>query len=141
VFRTWGEWEAYVGDRDYTRMWWDARPHPRLGTLEVRIADQQTDVSRSAAIAALVQALAAEASATEPATVDRAEYNRRRAEGADGGLPLDGLRAAVEPAARRLGTWEQVEALLAAPAEADRQLEIGRAGGLDDVASDLVART
>ena len=29
---------------DYTRIWWDARPHPRLGTLEVRIADQATSV-------------------------------------------------------------------------------------------------
>ena len=44
---------------DYTRSWWDARPHPRLGTLEVRIPDQPTSVDRSAALAALVQAFCA----------------------------------------------------------------------------------
>jgi glutamate---cysteine ligase / carboxylate-amine ligase len=141
VFRSWGEWESYMAGRDYTRMWLDARPHPRLGTLEVRIADQQTDVRRSAAIAALVQALAAEAAETEPATVDRDEYHRRRGEGAAGALPLDGLRAAAEPPARRLGTWQEVEALLDAPAEAERQLAVGRAAGVREVAADVVART
>ncbi len=141
VFGSWDEWEEFTKGRDYTRMWWDIRPHPQLGTLEVRIADQQTDVVRSAALAALVQALAAEAADSAPATVDRAEYSRRRAEGAAGGLPLDGLAASAEPSARRLGTWEQVAALLEAPAEAERQLEVGRAAGVREVAADLVART
>jgi glutamate---cysteine ligase / carboxylate-amine ligase len=141
VFGTWPDWQAYMAGRDYTRMWWDVRPHPRLGTLEVRIADQQTDVARSAAIAALVQALAAEASESAHVPADRDEYNRLRADGARGGLPTDALGAAAEPAARRLDTWEQVAALLAAPPEAERQLAVGRASGLRAVASDLVART
>jgi carboxylate-amine ligase len=141
VFRSWDEWEEFTKGRDYTRMWWDARPHPTLGTLEVRIADQQTDVSRSAALAALVQALAADVSASDHEPMHREEYNRLRAEGATGEVPPDGLRAAVEPAARRLGTWEQVEALLSAPAEAERQLAVGRAEDLRAVATDLVART
>jgi glutamate---cysteine ligase / carboxylate-amine ligase len=44
---------------DYTYIWWDIRPHPRLGTLEVRICDAQTHASSVAAIAALIQALVA----------------------------------------------------------------------------------
>ena len=47
--------------QDYTRIWWDVRPHPKLGTLEVRIPDQPTDVRCSAAFAALLQALCATA--------------------------------------------------------------------------------
>ena len=141
VFRTWADWEAHTAGKDYTRMWWDARPHPRLGTLEVRIADQQTDVRRSAAVAALVQALAAEAAESPLEPVDRDEYERRRAEAADRALPVDGLSAAAEPGARRLCTWELVEALLAAPAEAERQLAVGRADGVRAVAADVVART
>lgn len=52
------DWEAALGGHDYTRVWWDARPHPRLGTLEVRVCDQQTDVRRSAALAGLIASLA-----------------------------------------------------------------------------------
>jgi glutamate---cysteine ligase / carboxylate-amine ligase len=44
---------------DYTYIWWDLRPHPRLGTLEVRICDAQTRIDSVAAIVALVQSLAA----------------------------------------------------------------------------------
>jgi carboxylate-amine ligase len=141
VFRSWSEWEAFTEGRDYTRMWWDIRPHPRLGTLEVRMPDQQTDVRRSAAFAALVQALAADAMDAAPDVVNRAEYVRRRVEGATVALSLDRVRAAAEPGARRLGTWPVVERLLAEPAEAERQQEVGRRDGLRAVAADLVART
>jgi carboxylate-amine ligase len=113
------EWEATVAGAgvDYTRIWWDARPHPRLGTLEVRIADQPTSVDRSAALAALVQALC-----SAPPEL--------------GSELLD----AVEPAARDLGTWELVEPLRQPP-EALRQLEVGRRDGLVAVADDLVRRS
>ncbi len=40
-----------------TFLWWDVRPQPRFGTVEVRIMDVQTKLSESAAIAALVQAV------------------------------------------------------------------------------------
>jgi len=113
------EWQAAVAAHgvDYTRIWWDARPHPRLGTLEVRIADQPTSVERAAALAALVQALCA---APPPL----------------GGELLD----AVAPAARDLGTCELVESLRQPP-EALRQLEVGRQEGLEAVADDLVRRS
>ena len=44
---------------DYTQIWWDVRPHPRLGTIEVRIADGQTRIGSIAAIVAFVQSLVA----------------------------------------------------------------------------------
>lgn len=44
---------------DYTHTWWFVRPHPRYGTIEVRVCDAQTDVRRTAALAAVVQALVA----------------------------------------------------------------------------------
>jgi len=40
-----------------TFLWWDVRPQPRFGTVEVRIMDAQTQLGESAAIAALVQAV------------------------------------------------------------------------------------
>jgi len=50
---------AAAGVDDYTYLWWDVRPHPKLGTVEVRAMDVQTEVADNAAIAAFVQALAA----------------------------------------------------------------------------------
>jgi carboxylate-amine ligase len=41
-----------------TFLWWDVRPQPRFGTVEVRICDAQTRASETAAIAALVQCIA-----------------------------------------------------------------------------------
>ncbi len=42
---------------DYTFLWYDVRPHPRLGTIEVRAMDSQTRVEHTLALAALVVAL------------------------------------------------------------------------------------
>jgi glutamate---cysteine ligase / carboxylate-amine ligase len=113
------DWQAEVATAgvDYTRIWWDARPHPRLGTLEVRIADQPTSVDRAVALVALIQALCA----APPA-------------------PASDLLDAIEPAARELGTWELVEPLRE-PVEALRQLETGRRDGLEAVAAELVRRS
>ncbi|HEX2161943.1 MAG TPA: YbdK family carboxylate-amine ligase [Thermoleophilaceae bacterium] len=43
---------------DPTFLWWDVRPQPRFGTVEVRVLDAQTTASESAALAALVQCIA-----------------------------------------------------------------------------------
>jgi carboxylate-amine ligase len=48
-----------AGAPDYTYIWWDVRPHPNLGTVEVRGMDVQPRPEQNAAIAALIQALAA----------------------------------------------------------------------------------
>lgn len=44
---------------EYTHLWWDVRPHPKLGTIELRVCDAQTRVESVAAIAALTQSLVA----------------------------------------------------------------------------------
>jgi carboxylate-amine ligase len=46
--------------QDYTYLWWDVRPHPNFGTVEVRVMDSQTRVEHTLALAALVQALVKE---------------------------------------------------------------------------------
>jgi len=49
-----------------TFLWWDVRPQPRFGTVEVRIMDAQTTLPDTAAIAALVQSIVrAEVEGTE----------------------------------------------------------------------------
>lgn len=47
------------GTKDATKIWWDARPHPNWGTLEVRVADMCTTVDECISIAALIQSLVA----------------------------------------------------------------------------------
>ena len=42
---------------DHTFLWWDVRLQPRLGTVEVRIMDAQSSVTKTAALVALVQCL------------------------------------------------------------------------------------
>jgi glutamate---cysteine ligase / carboxylate-amine ligase len=43
---------------DYTYLWWDVRPHPNFGTVELRVFDQQTRIDHTIGFAALGQALA-----------------------------------------------------------------------------------
>ena len=52
-----GTWEIYShrveqmmrggAIEDYTFLWWDVRPHPKLGTVETRIFDQQTSLDHT----------------------------------------------------------------------------------------------
>jgi carboxylate-amine ligase len=62
---------------DYTYLWWDVRPHPRLGTVEFRAMDGQTRVEHTIALAALVvtsvKALCEEFAAGVPSADDRLE--------------------------------------------------------------------
>jgi carboxylate-amine ligase len=41
---------------DYTQIWWDVRPNPRLGSVEIRVCDAVTDADDVLAIAAYCQA-------------------------------------------------------------------------------------
>src|SRR3954466_2470134 len=43
--------------KDYTYLWFDVRPHPNLGTVEIRAMDAQTRVEHTLAITALIQAM------------------------------------------------------------------------------------
>lgn len=45
---------------DYTYLWYDVRPHPNFGTVEVRVMDSQTRVEHTVGLAALVQGLVKE---------------------------------------------------------------------------------
>jgi len=42
---------------DYTYLWYDVRPHPKFGTVEIRVCDAQTRVEHTLALAALIQAM------------------------------------------------------------------------------------
>jgi carboxylate-amine ligase len=46
--------------QDYTYLWYDVRPHPVFGTVEVRVMDSQTRVEHTLGLAAMVQALVKE---------------------------------------------------------------------------------
>ncbi len=63
-FRDYNEYAEVVGQlektgciADYTHIWWDIRPHPKWGTIEVRVMDAVTRVEHAVAIAAYIQAL------------------------------------------------------------------------------------
>ena len=45
---------------DYTYLWYDVRPHPRFGTVEIRVMDSQTRLEHTLGLAALVQAMVKE---------------------------------------------------------------------------------
>jgi carboxylate-amine ligase len=70
AFRDWRDFERHVETLvasgsipDYSWCWWDARPHQKFGTVELRAPDVQTDASHTAALAALVQCLVVKATA------------------------------------------------------------------------------
>jgi carboxylate-amine ligase len=52
-----GFMEATGAIGDYTHLWWDVRPHPRFGTVELRVMDCQSRVEDTVALAAYVQCL------------------------------------------------------------------------------------
>lgn len=73
TFRNWEDFAGHVETLvssgsipDYSWCWWDARPHPKFGTVELRAADVQTDVSHTAALVALVQCLVAGSDGRDP---------------------------------------------------------------------------
>src|SRR5919202_1946747 len=81
AFGAYAEWERFaerlveLGLADaVTRIWWDVRPHPRWGTLELRMPDQPTAVGDTVALAALFQALVASADGRGPDAADRGIY-------------------------------------------------------------------
>lgn len=64
------DWAHYCSDidfmirsgvmEDYTYLWYDVRPHPRFGTVEIRACDAQTRVEHTLGLAALIQAMVKE---------------------------------------------------------------------------------
>lgn len=146
---------------DYTYVWWDIRPQPRLGTLEVRVMDAQWSLDRVAGLTALVQGLARHA-VEEPDTEDLPEAvvveNDFRAcrHGLDARIiDRDGQRRplrqvalhAVADARRMLepdglaDPLEAVMALLVAQPEPTRQRRLWAERGPDALVADLIERT
>ncbi len=69
AYADWAHWERQVEFmvssgvmEDYTYLWYDVRPHPNLGTVEIRCCDSQTRVEHTVALAALIQAMVKELS-------------------------------------------------------------------------------
>jgi carboxylate-amine ligase len=82
-FRDYADYAAVVGQleqtgciADYTHIWWDIRPHPRLGTVEIRICDAVTRVEDAVAIAAYCQSLVKLLCERYDATDDIPSYHR-----------------------------------------------------------------
>jgi carboxylate-amine ligase len=163
TFGSYAGWEAWVERlvrlgvfEDATRIWWDVRPAPHLGTLEVRIADQPTDVRCSAAFAALLQALCATLlRGDDGPEADRGDYQQNRWAAARWGpeaklIHPHGDRTAtaaelgrellelVAPAADELGSAELLASLDPARSEAELQ---SRHATPQEAVADLVERS
>jgi carboxylate-amine ligase len=168
AFRSYSEWEAFV-ERfvglglidNYRRLWWDVRPHPYFGTLEIRMPDQPTRLAVTAAFAALLQALCVTALVGPPPSFDpggRGVYQQNRWAALRHGPRAElvhpsgnrlvsaqelgaELFALVSEAAAELGTKELLQPLLNGGCEGDVQLGIGRSRGLEVLCASLVERT
>ena len=69
TYRNWEDYERRIEFmmrarvvEDYTYLWFDVRPHPNFGTVEIRVMDSQTRIEHSLGLAALVQGLVKELS-------------------------------------------------------------------------------
>jgi carboxylate-amine ligase len=67
AYDDWADYERQIGFmvesgaiEDYTYLWYDVRPHPNFGTVELRAMDAQTRVEHTLGLAALVQAMVKE---------------------------------------------------------------------------------
>jgi carboxylate-amine ligase len=150
-----------AGVPDYTFHWWKLRPHPRLGTVEVRALDVQDDLVRTASLVALVHSLARHEAGAEPRPapapeiLEEGSYRAGR-EGLAAELPdADGnphpLTAVLEetlelarPAAAELGCAVELEGILTlveAGGGAGRQRADCERGGIETVLTGLLERT
>jgi glutamate---cysteine ligase / carboxylate-amine ligase len=66
-YRDWADYEREIEFmvasgvmEDFTWLWYDVRPHPDFGTVEVRVCDSQTSVEHTLALTALIQAMVKE---------------------------------------------------------------------------------
>jgi carboxylate-amine ligase len=146
---------------DYTWFWWKLRPHPRLGTVEIRALDAQTTLDDLSALVALTHCLARHAATApgepEPAPeiLDEGAFRAARF-GTEAELPgADGRRRpvrnvladvlnAVRDHARELGCEDELDAtrrLLEHGGGAGRQRATHAIGGLGALLRDTTART
>ncbi|HEY6729567.1 MAG TPA: YbdK family carboxylate-amine ligase [Solirubrobacterales bacterium] len=152
---------AAAGVEDYTYIWWDVRPHPKLGTVEVRGMDVQPRPEGNVAIAALIQALAAKeidrpgAPGLTREAIEESYYQAGRY-GLAARLMVDdhtaapaievarGTLAEARPYAEQLGgagALEEIERILSEGNGADQQRKVYAEGGIEALLRDLVERT
>jgi len=112
-FPTFADFEQLVGRgtaagffEDYTYIWWDVRPHPKLGTVELRSFDAQTRIENVAALAALAQSLAATVAEVSAAPQPRTLIAENRWRAARSGLDaelVDLAKGRARPARQAIG--------------------------------------
>jgi carboxylate-amine ligase len=152
---------AAAGVDDYTYIWWDVRPHPRLGTVEVRAVDVPTEPRTSAAFAALIQAIAAkELDRPTDSPLHREALEESYFQAASHGLEAEILfdseapGPAREVASRMLetvrpyvrefdteGALEEIERILREGNGADEQRRIERRDGIHPLLARLLERS
>jgi carboxylate-amine ligase len=135
-------------------VWWDVRPQPRLGTIELRELDVQAGLDETAGMAALVRALArraVEVPLERPGaaqTIAWSWFSATRdgldAEIAHGGrlVPLrEVARETLDSLAGEDPALEGVEKILSDGNGADRQRTVFARGGMPALLEFLVAET
>jgi carboxylate-amine ligase len=152
---------AAAGVSDYTYIWWDVRPHPNLGTVEVRGMDIQPRPQANAAVAALIQALAAKEidrpgapgltrEAIEESYFQAERYGLAARIMVDEGAAAPAAEVAravlaeARPYAEQLGgagALEEIDRILAEGNGADRQRRVHGEGGMGALLADLAERT
>ncbi|MDA0181052.1 YbdK family carboxylate-amine ligase [Solirubrobacter phytolaccae] len=154
-------WSVETADvPDYTYLWWDIRPSPKLGTVEIRAMDAQSRLESVAGLAALVHALAVACANGEeelaPPTEGIMESSFRAAR--DGIEATIWWRGALRPVrevgadalelARRYApdldgedALEEVERILREGGGADRMRAAHASGGMDEVLARLAAES
>ena len=145
-------WVAAGGLPDYTYLWWDIRPHPKLGTVEVRAMDAQSRLTSVAGLAELVHALAAACAdghgRVEPAEALTESSFRAGRDGLEATIWWDdALRPVRDVAAETLalarpyargGGLEEIERILREGNGADRMRRAHAAGGMPALLAQLV---
>jgi carboxylate-amine ligase len=145
---------------DYTWFWWKLRPHPRLGTVEIRALDSQTSLADLGGLVALVHCLAREAATSPPVPappseiLDEAAFRAARY-GLEAELPdrdgrhrpaveiLSEVTANLSGHARELGCEAELATLarlVEAGGGAARQRSTHAIGGMGALLRELVSR-
>jgi carboxylate-amine ligase len=152
TFRDWDEFKNYeealvaMGNiPDWSWFWWDARPHPRNGTVELRVPDVQSETAYAASLAALAQCLVVTADDHDPEDARFVSENKWRAirRGLDARLydfSKKREKGAREVAGDLVNSLRPVSQDLGCEAELEGVLEIVRRGTGADLQRAVYAR-